>query len=111
MHTCGTEQRLFVSAHIGEIYQFSSGRLITVAIVNLPDEKWVNYTTVQRCDSRTKSYPFILAQKCSVGAYGHEQEHKVRKYINSERKKKYVKTHKVKYQLNRVITKPISSQF
>ena len=96
MHTCGTEQRLFVSAHIGKIYQFSSGQLTTVAIVYLKKEKWVKFTTVQRCDSRTKSYPFILAQKCSVGAYGHEQEHKVRKYINSERKKKYVKTHKVK---------------
>ena len=111
MHTCGTEQRLFVSANIGETYQFSSGQVTTVALVNLPDEKWVTFTTVQRCDSRTKSYPFILAQKCSVGAYGHEQEHKVRKYINSERKKIYVKTRKVKYQLNREITKPILSQF
>ena len=90
---------------------FPFGRLTTVAVVYLPDEKWVSYTTVQRCDSRTKSYPFILAQKCSVGAYGHEQEHKVRKYINSKRKKKYLKTHKVKDQLNRVITKPILSQF
>ena len=67
-----------------------------MAIVNLPDEKLVNFTTVQRCDSRTKSYPFILAQNFSVGAYGHEQEHKVRKYINSERKKKICENIKVK---------------
>ena len=89
---------------------FLFNSLTTVAIVNLSDEKLVNFTTVQRCDSRTKSYPFILAQKCSVGAYGHEQEHKVRKYINSERKKNMWKHTRLKYQLNRVITKPILSQ-
>ena len=55
MHTCGTEQRLLISGA-------ANG-----AVCDATAEQ-----------SRTRS--FVLAQKCSVGAYGHEQEHKVREY-------------------------------